>query len=314
MENLSFYCPSCLVGELEKIGPNNLDCGNCSKNYPVIDGIPRIVKLDNYSESFGFQWNIHQKSQLDSYTGLPISRDRVYAATNWSDKTNLSGQSILEAGSGSGRFTEVLVKTSGNIYSFDFSSAVDANMRNCGDAKNLNLFQGDIFNIPFKNESFDHVFCLGVLQHTPDPELAFHSLVSKVKQGGYIYIDVYTQSWYHYIHWKYILRPITIRMNREKLYQLICYISPKLIPISRLMRKYFGRFGARLVPIVEYSHLGLSKEINQQWSILDTFDMYSPAHDHPQSKLNVQKWFKLAKLKDVRVWYGDNGIVARGIK
>jgi SAM-dependent methyltransferase len=314
MNKLPFFCNNCSSATLEKVNPSKMMCNNCGVSYSIKGGIPRIVKLDNYSESFGFQWNIHQKTQLDSYTGIPISKKRVFAATNWSDKTNLSGQSILEAGSGSGRFTEVLVKTSGNIFSFDYSTAVDANSRNNGASENLNLFQGDIFNIPFKNESFDHVFCLGVLQHTPDPELAFHSLVSKVKQGGYIYIDVYTQSWYHYIHWKYILRPLTMRMNREKLYRLVSSISPMLIPIARLLRKYFGRFGARLVPIVEYSHLGLSKEINLQWSILDTFDMYSPAHDHPQSKSKVLKWFKSAGIKEFKVWYGDNGIVARGIK
>ena len=220
----------------------------------------------------------------------------------------------MEAGSGAGRFTEVLVNTSASIYSFDYSSAVDANKRNNGEAENLTLFQGDIFNIPFEDNTFDHVFCLGVLQHTPDPKTAFQSLVSKVNKDGFIYIDVYTRSWYHYIHWKYILRPLTMRMDKEKLYNIISNLSPKLIPISSFLRKWFGRAGARLIPIVEFSHLGLSRELNEQWSILDTFDMYSPAHDHPQSKKTVESWFKVSGFKDIEVWYGDNGVVGKGRK
>ena len=103
-------------------------------------------------------------------------------------------------------------------------------------------------------------------------------------------------------------------MNREKLYRLLSYVVPKLIPAARFLRKWFGRTGSRLVPIVEFSHLDLSKEINEQWAILDTFDMYSPAHDHPQTKVSVNRWFKSAGFKEISVWYGDNGIVGRGKK
>ena len=183
-----------------------------------------------------------------------------------------------------------------------------------GTAGEVIVEEGDIFNIPFKDKSFEHVFCLGVIQHTPDPTAAFISLASKVKQGGFLYIDVYTQSWYHYLHWKYILRPLTKRLNREKLYRLISFIAPKLIPVAKFLRKWFGRAGARLIPIVEFSHLGLSRELNEQWSILDTFDMYSPAHDHPQSKKTVESWFKVSGFKDIEVWYGDNGVVGKGRK
>lgn len=313
---ISFSCPNkkCDGSLLHSKTSKHLNCDQCDASYPVVDNIPRIVDINNYSASFGYQWNIHQETQLDSYTGLPISENRLYAATGWDKDASLDACSILEAGSGAGRFTEILVKTNASVHSFDYSRAVDANARNNLKAENLNIFQGDIFNIPFNDKSFDYVFCLGVIQHTPDPEKAFFELASKVKNGGYLYIDIYTQSWYHYLHWKYVLRPITMRINREKLYKTLVYIVPKLIPASRFLRKFLGRFGARLMPIVEFSHLGLSKEINEQWAILDTFDMYSPAHDHPKSMKAVYKWFEDAGFDNLKIWYGDNGVVGRGRK
>ncbi len=314
-EKIEFLCPDCHSSHLLPTEDGSkVVCDNCHAEYPILDGIPRITEIDNYSESFGYQWNLHQKTQLDSYTQLPISTQRLFAATNWNETTDLTGQSILEAGSGAGRFTEVLVKTKANLYSFDYSRAVDANARNNNSAENLTLFQGNIFNIPFVDNAFDHVFCLGVIQHTPDPEKAFFSLASKVKKGGHLYIDIYTQSWYHYLHWKYILRPLTMRMDREKLYRVVSYFAPKLIPPAKFLRKCFGRAGARLVPIVEFSHLGLSKEINEQWAILDTFDMYSPAHDHPKTMKTVEAWFKKAGFNEVDIFYGANGVVGRGKK
>jgi hypothetical protein len=67
-----------------------------------------------------------------------------------------------------------------------------------------------------------------------------------------------------------------------------------------------------MLPIVEYSHLGLTPELNREWAVLDTFDMYSPAHDHPQSKATVRRWFREAGFIDVNVADGPNGVVGHG--
>ncbi len=66
------------------------------------------------------------------------------------------------------------------------------------------------------------------------------------------------------------------------------------------------------MPIVEYSYLGLPAELNKQWATLDTFDMYSPAHDQPQSLKTVKRWFDQAGFCDIIVSYGPNGIVGKG--
>ncbi|MFH1902561.1 MAG: methyltransferase domain-containing protein [Candidatus Omnitrophota bacterium] len=287
-------------------------CRACGMHYPVISGIPRFVPTENYAGSFGYQWNIHRKTQLDSYTGLPLSRKRLFAVSQWSE--NLQGQQILEAGSGAGRFTEVLLKTGADVFSFDYSNAVEANLSNNGKQPNLHLFQGDILKIPLAEKSFDKVICLGVLQHTPDPEKAFMSLAKFVKPGGELAIDVYRADVFAYLHWKYVLRPITRRMDKESLYRIVSAIIPHLIPLVAALRRNFGRVGCRIVPIVEYSHLKLSPEINKEWATLDTFDMYSPTYDHPQRISTVNKWFVSTGFIDVDVRHGPNGIVGKGRK
>ncbi len=119
--NLNFrhyVCPSCkehflFNNPVQKRNGGFLDgkllCRTCGICVPVIDGIPRFVSLEPDDDSFGYQWNVHRKTQLDSYTGLPISRNRLFSVTKWPDK--LEGELILEAGSGAGRFTEVLLQT-----------------------------------------------------------------------------------------------------------------------------------------------------------------------------------------------------------
>lgn len=323
LESISrFQCPKCRSLGLEVVDHDfaksseilnaGIICAQCGAKFPIIKGIPRFVEADNYSNSFGYQWNIHSKTQLDSSTGFDISRRRVFAVTQWPEK--MPGQNILEAGSGAGRFTEILLSTDANVYSFDFSSAVEANGMNNGKALNLNLFQGDIFNIPFTEKTFDKVFCLGVIQHTPDPEKALKSLASQVKPGGELVIDVYTRSFIALLQWKYILRPITRKMNKESLYKVISFWVPLLLPLTILLRKLFGRVGARLMPIVEYSNLGLPYELNKKWSVLDTFDMYSPVHDHPQSIETIKRWYNDVGFENVSVGFGPNGVIAKGMR
>jgi SAM-dependent methyltransferase len=295
------------AGEIEN---GWLVSGDGQHRYPIRDGIPRFVPVSNYAESFGFQWNLHARTQLDSHSGLPISHDRLWTAIG--GKTDLHGQRVLEAGSGASRFTEVLLASGADLVTFDYSTAVDANVRNQASSPRLHFFQGDIFNIPLAEATFDKVVCLGVLQHTPDPQAGFRSLAKYVRPGGQLVIDVYTRNFAALLQWKYLLRPITRRMRKESLYRLIEVVTPPLVPLARLLRKVAGRLGARLVPIVEYSHLGLSRELNVQWAILDTFDMYSPAHDHPQSLPSVTRWFQQAGFNDIHVRRGLNGVIGSG--
>lgn len=101
----SQVCSGCLVAE---------SGGN---RYSIRDFIPRFGPESNYAESFGMQWNLFRQSQVDSYTGLPISKQGVFSVSQWPYK--LDGQRILEAGSDAGRFTEVLLQTGAEAFSFD---------------------------------------------------------------------------------------------------------------------------------------------------------------------------------------------------
>jgi hypothetical protein len=65
---------------------------------------------------------------------------------------------------------------------------------------------------------------------------------------------------------------------------------------------------------VEYSHLIKDYQLNKQWAILDTFDMYSPAHDHPCSIQTLKSWFMEEGFVNIHVAYGPNGIIGRGIR
>lgn len=206
----------------------------------------------------------------------------------------------------------MLLSTGAEVFSFDSSSAVESNWRNNGNSSRLHLFQADIYSLPSRQAAFDKVLCLGVLQHTPDPEKAFSRLAQMVRPAGELVIDIYEKSIVALLRWKYVLRPLTRRMNRRTLYRVANSVVPILLPVSRVLRRLAGRIGARVVPIVDYSHLGLSEELNKQWAVLDTFDMYAPTFDRPQTMRTVEGWYGAVGFEEITVRRGPNGVVGKG--
>jgi 2-polyprenyl-3-methyl-5-hydroxy-6-metoxy-1,4-benzoquinol methylase len=287
-----------------------LTCQACGATYPVVRGIPRFVSDEHYAGNFGLQWNRHRRTQLDSHTGLPLSRDRLFAASAWPDR--LEGETVLEVGSGAGRFTEVLASTGADVISCDLSDAVEANLANNGDKPNVQIVQANIAELPLPEHSVDKVVCLGVIQHTPAPEAFFKELVKYVKPGGQLVIDCYSARLRTVLCWKYLLRPITTRMKPETLYRIVERVTPSLLPVGLFLYRWLGAVGYRLLPVHTHAHVGLPPHLLKDWAVLDTFDMYSPAHDHPRTAPQVERWFREAGFVDVTVEYGLNGVVGRG--
>jgi ubiquinone/menaquinone biosynthesis C-methylase UbiE len=77
------------------------------------------------------------------------------------------GISVLEVGSGTGRFTIELAKLGLNVTTCDISTPmlkkIKEKLLNLDFKKNITLTKGDIYNLPFKDNSFDYVVCIRVL-------------------------------------------------------------------------------------------------------------------------------------------------------
>jgi SAM-dependent methyltransferase len=275
-------------------------------------GIPRFVE-DTYAETFGEQWSHWRRTQLDSATGLGLSRMR-YDETGW-PAGGLEGETILEAGAGAGRFTEVLLATGAEIVAVDASSAIDVAVEN-NPSERLVPVQADLNDLPWEPGRFDRVFCFGVVQHTPDPRATFLSLVDQARPGGWIAVDVYRRAGYvNRFSSKYLWRPLTTRMPKRLLRRAIEWYVPKWLPVdTRLARvPKLGRFLTAAVPLWNYTGIWeLSPEQLRGWAVLDTYDALSPAYDKPQTLESVEEWARAAGLVDSVVKHGWNGIVVTG--
>jgi SAM-dependent methyltransferase len=290
-----------IEGEVES---GRLDCEHCAVRYEIESFVPRFVPRQNYASSFGFQWNRFQRTQLDSSTGQPISRDRFFAQSGW-QRQEMSERWTLDIGCGAGRFAEIALSTGARVVAVDYSRAVDACRENLGPHTRLDVVQADVYRLPFRPERFDFVYCFGVLQHTPDVRASFLTLRRQLAPGGRIAVDVYPQLALNSIWPKYWLRPITRRIAPERLFPLVSRMVDILWPVSLALGRVprLGRKLRHALPVVNYEGLlPLSPGQLKDWAVLDTFDMLAPAHDHPQSVETVRSWFEQAGLDESEVF------------
>lgn len=269
------------------IDSGELTCQN-GHTFPIKGGVPRFVDSELYVENFGFEWNIHARTQLDSASS--VESERTFRAKTGFTPEQLRGRRVLDVGCGMGRFSDVASRWGATVVGIDLSRAVDAAQRNIGGRENVNIAQANIFKLPFREDTFDFIFSIGVLHHTPSTKAAFDNLPKLLRRNGSIAIWIYTS--YDGFQWRFsdLYRRFTPRMPKRLLHTLAYAAVPLYyvykVPVVGLLLRWV---------------LPVSNHPRPEWRVLDTFDWYSPQYQWKHSYEEVFPWFEEHGLKDVRV-------------
>jgi ubiquinone/menaquinone biosynthesis C-methylase UbiE/uncharacterized protein YbaR (Trm112 family) len=300
-------CPSCkkeleLQVELEQsneIMTGSLECRLCEKKYPILKGVPRFVELGDYASSFGYQWNRFREVQIDSVNGGNESKRTLFETTGWQEE-DYRGRLILDAGVGAGRFAELVAKMGGEIVGVDLTEAIDAAFETVGRHDNAHLIQADIFSMPFRDETFDMAYSIGVLHHTPDTRTAFKHVASAVKRGGGL--AVYLYHCYGPEHkFSDFYRKLTTRLP----VRLMLWVSWLAVP-------FYYLYHIPLIGNVLRVMLPISMHPDWRWRWLDTFDSYTPKYQWKYQYPEVYGWFRSDGFDEIEIF--DEPIRMRGSK
>jgi uncharacterized protein YbaR (Trm112 family)/ubiquinone/menaquinone biosynthesis C-methylase UbiE len=279
-------CPTCQmelsltvdVQVLEEIQSGSLSCGQCGKAYPIRDGVPRFVPTDDY---------VHRKTQVDSIAGHRESHNTFLQKTGFKEE-ELKGKLVLDVGCGTGRFMEVAAGFGATVVGIDLSYAVDAAYSNMGSRPNTHIIQANIFHLPFRPETFDTIYSIGVLHHTRNTREAFLQLPRLLIKNGAIAIWVYVWAG-EYSKRSDRIRRWTVHIPQKLLYALCA----AWVPIYYVLHKVY--FVKRFVQYIPTSNQGRGLV----WDVLDTFDWYSPLYQWKHTSPEVRGWFEEAGLGEV---------------
>ena len=320
LENLR--CPNCRA-TLTMDGA--LHCSQCNIDYPIIDGIPRLllppmrealngtsrsttVEADT-ARSFGYEW--HRFPEMhEEFEKQFLNYMQPHAADFF------HGKKVLDAGCGNGRFAYYAAKYGAEVWAIDLGPAVEVARRNT-QSRNVHVVQADLHNPPFAFESFDFIYSIGVLHHLPDPEAAFQNLLRFLKPGGVVQI---------YLYWKperrsikaallsgmTAARRLTTRLPYRAVYALAYPTAMAAFTFFvwpyRILRRFstFNRV-AEDFPLKQYADLPFRVCVNDQ------LDRLSAPIENRYTRQDVQNWLARASLEAPTV--GENfGWIATGRK
>ena len=99
----------------------------------------------------------------------------------------------LDAGCGLGNWNFLLHRFPGMriTVGVDISDCLVASekYRRGQDYRKIGFFKGDILKLPFKEEAFDFITCLGVIEHFERPQVPLLELYRLLKPGGVLFLD-----------------------------------------------------------------------------------------------------------------------------
>lgn len=299
------YIPRILTGDLRPMLYNQFsDFFSKYKNVlPQEDVVEKIStdvqKKEDTSKSFAYEWQKFSgmlkewKDNFDFYFE-PVKNKEVF----------LKDKTILEVGCGKGRHTFYVADMAKNVVAIDFGRAVDVALQNNKDKKNIYFIQADIYNLPFKSDSFDFIFSLGVLHHLPTPEHGFKKLVGLLKNRGNILVYVYhsfskTTFKYYLLKFVNFFRNFTTKISHDLLY-ILCYPIAFFSYIIFVLpyKIFFKKIIKNGWPLGLY--------VNYPFEVLlnDTFDRFSAPIENRYSKEEITKWYRNAGLKDIVIFGG----------
>lgn len=101
---------------------------------------------------------------------------------------------ILDAGTGTGRFAIKLAEKEGNtVTALDFSDEMLKKAKEIAETKGIKSIkfqQGDVENLPFKDEQFDSVVSITVVRHLPQWKSILKEYSRVLKSGGILVFEM----------------------------------------------------------------------------------------------------------------------------
>ena len=214
------------------------------------------------------------------------------------DPSTLRGTRVLDGGCGMGRYLRVAAEAGAKVVGMDLSAATLAARDLTRERPNVAIVRGDLLRPPFAEGSFDHIYSLGVLDHTPDARVAFLALAGLLKPGGRIVVWVYQRE-----------RPALERImdahravsSRLPLGMLLA-LSRMMAPVGGVKRRLMAsknRLVARTGVALNLLTIGVSMHPDPEVRVCDTLDWYAPKYLSRHTFDEVAEWFREAGLTHV---------------
>lgn len=144
-----------------------------------------------------FNWQQEAETQWDNRAAFWSERSKNMwdkgsrkNIVSFIEKHLAKGSNILDIGCGDGYGSFKLQQSGYDVTGMDISSEMINTAKKRLTTKAVSFLQGDVIDLPFKNESFDGMMAINVLEWTEIPAKSVEEMVRVVKKDGLICIGL----------------------------------------------------------------------------------------------------------------------------
>ncbi|MBN2010078.1 methyltransferase domain-containing protein [candidate division KSB1 bacterium] len=276
---------------------------NSAHHFRILNGVPRFAPLDQEADkksrtadNFGYSWNVfNTRWDNDDIAFL----DFIHPV----EKAAFKNKIVLDAGCGMGRFA-MLAREYGakEVLAIDLSHSVDVAFSETKEFDNIHILQGDIYNLPIKQDLIELAYSVGVLHHLPSPKHACYSILNLLKTSGTFVMWVYGREGNEWIvrFINPIRNNITSKLPMPVLLSFSKFVGFFLWSILRLVYRPVNRCAPSISKYLPYNHyfkFTMTETLTQ--NIHTVFDHLLAPIAYYLSRDEIRSWLENANLKNI---------------
>lgn len=265
---------------------------------------PEVLDYYFYSRT-GLDARVFDLPVSDPYiTELP--EGHTYAP----DDSALRGRTVLDAGCGPGRLIPVAASAADYLVGLDLGDHIDRARRRTSALGNVDLVQGSVLAPPFLQESFEVIYSIGVLHHTPDPKESCLQLARLVRRGGAFALWVYPPS-----YWGGAIRGVVTRrfhrwFSKLSPFRKLRIAERVLYPLGRLQGSLAKRVWLKFLAAPLFL-LPIPRHPRREVMLPTILDYYGPPFISTHTSEEIGAWMREAGLDTVDTLPVPSSCIAR---
>ena len=243
---------------------------------------PSIAK--DIQHTFSEEWKTYNEILPQHHNEFKLYFDLI-------DLPTLESKRICDLGCGIGRWSYFLKDIAREIVLIDFSESIFEARKNLSGSDNIIFIMADILELPFKDNTFDFIFSLGVLHHIPVPALESVRKLSRLAPEFLVYLyyaldkrgRLYKLIFYFVDKIRKLVSKITSSTARSVITEVFMWsLYMPAIFIGKIL-SMFGAPSSRVPHYATYGHMNLGR-IRQ-----DVYDRFFTRIEQRVSKKEIHQ-------------------------